>query len=77
MSAGKYSIQMQIPAKNGGVIWHDDLRMQRKGEAFAKGMFFALRAFNGGGLKYRLVKHVGLNEVEVLEEYNTGNIKLN
>ncbi len=54
------------------------------GASFAKGAFFALKSFNGGGLHYRLVRANKAWPVipdgepfEVLDTYGTGNIRVN
>lgn len=73
---GQYSIQILHKTAHGHV-WRNDLRMQSMGKDFAKGAFFALQAFHGGAIEYRLVKHHEAGAVEVLGEHRTGTIKVN
>lgn len=57
--------------------WKTDLRMRDMGKDFAKGAFFALKSFNGGGILYRLVKQEDDGSYTELDRYGTGNIRVN
>lgn len=47
------------------------------GRDFARGAFFALKEFNGGGLTYRLVHRGPAGAVQELDRYSTGHVVLN
>ena len=73
MAQGNYSIQFLLP----GDRWKTSLRMQRKGREFMRGCMFALKELQGGGVTYRLVKHLPDGTLEELDRRSTGNVQLN